>query len=118
MAVQNALRVGQVDFTPYLTSMVVKIQDLDVGSTRTTDGSLKRKRIAIKRSIDLQFRPLTQAESQIVLNAVKEVFFNVTFIDPLEGTKTAKFYVSDRTANSLALDTLMWNNVAFTFTEQ
>lgn len=116
--VQNALKVGQTDFTPYLTSMVVSIQDLDVGSTRTADGKLKRTRVAVKRSIQLQFRPLTQTESQIVLGAITDTFFNVTYIDPLSGTTTKKFYVSDRTANSLALDTLMWNNIAFVLTEQ
>lgn len=118
MAITNVLICKGVDLTPYLTSYQVSIQDLDVGSTRTADGSLKRTRVAIKRSIQVQFKPLTQTESQTVLNAVSDVFFQTQFKDPQAGTLTKQMYVSDRSVPFLGIDNGMWNGLAFSLTEQ
>lgn len=118
MAITNVLVCKGVDLTPYLKEYQVSIMDLDVGSTRTTDGSLKRKRIATKRKISVQFRPLTQAESQIVLNSVADVFFQTQFKDPQAGSLTKQMYVSDRTTPYLGIENGMWNGLAFELTEQ
>ena len=114
----NVLKIGNLDFTPYLTGMTVTIQDIEAEATRTTNGNLKRNRIAVKRNIDLTFKPLTQTESQTILTAITDLFFNVTYIDPQLGTTTKTFYVSDRNAPFLAIDNGMWNGLAFTFSEQ
>lgn len=118
MAITNILSCKGVDFTPYLTSYQVSIMDLDVGSTRNTKGTLIRKRIATKRKIQVQFRPLTQAESQIVLNAVSDQFFQVIFKDPQAGSLTKQMYVSDRTTPFLGIENGMWNGLSFEITEQ
>lgn len=118
MALTNVLVCKGVDLTPFLTSYQVSIMDLDVGTTRTADGSLKRKRIATKRKISVQFKPLNQIESQIVLNAVSDVFFTTAFKDPQAGSLTKQMYISDRTTPYLGIDDGYWNGLSFELTEQ
>lgn len=74
------------------------ISDLDGESNRNADGELIRDRIAVKRKLNLEWGPLTQAETQTLLSAVSSVFFTVTFPDPMSGVVTKTMYVGDRTA--------------------
>ena len=76
----------------------VAVSDLDGESNRNANGELIRDRIAVKRKINLEWGPLTQAEIQTLLNAVSSVFFTVTFPDPMSGVITKTMYVGDRTA--------------------
>jgi hypothetical protein len=118
MAITNVLVCKGVDLTPFLTSYEVTISDIDIDSTRTTDGSFKRTKIATKRKISVQFKPLTQTESQIVLNSVADVFFTAQFKDPQAGTLTKQMYVSERTTPFLGIEDGYWNGLAFELTEQ
>lgn len=74
------------------------VSDLDGESNRNADGELIRDRIAVKRKLNLEWGPLTQAETQTLLSAVSSVFFTVTFPDPMSGVVTKTMYVGDRTA--------------------
>lgn len=74
------------------------VTDLDGESNRNADGELIRDRIAVKRKLNLEWGPLTQAEIQTLLNSVSSVFFTVTFPDPMSGVVTKTMYVGDRTA--------------------
>ena len=76
----------------------VTVSDLDWESNRNAKGELIRDRIAVKRKLNLEWRPLTQTEIQILLNSVSDVFFTVTFPDPELGMITKTMYVGDRTA--------------------
>ncbi|WP_294186341.1 DUF6711 family protein [uncultured Clostridium sp.] len=76
----------------------VTVSDLDGESNRNAKGELIRDRIAVKRKLNLEWRPLTQTEIQTLLNSVSDVFFTVTFPDPELGMITKTMYVGDRTA--------------------
>ena len=74
------------------------VSDLDGESNRNANGELIRDRIAVKRKLNLEWGPLTQAEIQTLLNSVSSVFFTVTFPDPQLGMVTKTMYVGDRSA--------------------
>ncbi|OSA92554.1 UNVERIFIED_ORG: hypothetical protein B2H93_14440 [Clostridium botulinum] len=75
------------------------INDIDAESNRNANGELIRDRIATKRKIELEWGPLDDAECSTILKAVKNVFFEVEFPDPIEGKFMIKtMYVGDRTA--------------------
>ena len=74
------------------------VSDLDGESNRNANGELIRDRIAVKRKLNLEWGPLTQSETQTLLNSVSSVFFTVTFPDPMSGVVTKTMYVGDRTA--------------------
>lgn len=79
-------------------SMSVSISDIDGDTGRNANGTIVRDRVAIKRKIELEWGMLTQAEISQLLNAVSNVFFSVTFIDPQQGKVTKTMYVGDRSA--------------------
>lgn len=84
------------------SDMKVDIADLDGETNRNAKGELIRDRIAVKRKISLEFPPLNASEMSELLNQVKDVFFDVTYPDPMTGgVRTSKFYVGDRTAPAL-----------------
>ena len=74
----------------------VTISDIDYNTTRNAKGDLIRDRIGVKRKLDLDFPPMTQTELTTLLNAVDQVFFNVTYQDPILGLTTKEMYVGDR----------------------
>lgn len=76
----------------------VAISDIDGESNRNAAGDMCRDRIATKRKLNLEWPPLSYADCSILLKAVKDVFFTVTYPDPMEGTMLTKtMYVGDRT---------------------
>ena len=64
------------------------VTDLDGETNRNANGEMIRDRIAVKRKLNLEWGPLTQAEIQTLLSAVSSVFFTVTFPDPMSGMVT------------------------------
>lgn len=75
----------------------VTIADLDGETNRNLNGDLLRDRIAVKRKLNCEWPPLTQDKCSILLKAVKDVFFQVTYPDPMDGVITKTMYVGDRT---------------------
>lgn len=102
--------------------MKVTINDMDGESTRNANGDLIRDRIGVKRKIDFDFPPLTQAEISTLLNAVAPVFFTVTYQDPVLGMTTKTFYVGDRSAPILKYGNgttqLLWEGLDMNFIEK
>lgn len=98
----------------------VAVSDLDGESNRNANGELIRDRIAVKRKINLEWCPLTQAEIQTLLNAVSSVFFTVTFPDPMSGMITKTMYVGDRTAPAYQYvnDEVKWQGLKMNFIEK
>ena len=77
------------------------IQDLDAedGAGRNQQGLMFRYRVAKKGKWTCAWGPLTPAQMSKLLTAVKDEFFELTFVDPDTNTeRTAEFYVGDRTA--------------------
>lgn len=98
----------------------VTISDLDGESNRNTNGDLIRDRIAVKRKLNLEWGPLSQSECSILLKAIKDVFFQVTYPDPMDGVITKTMYVGDRTspAYSVINGVVKWSGIKFNLIER
>ena len=98
----------------------VTVNDLDGESNRNAYGVLIRDRIAIKRKINLEWGPLSQAQISTLLNSVSSVFFTVTFPDPQLGLITKTMYVGDRTspAYQYVNGEVKWSGLKMNFIEQ
>lgn len=109
---------GVVVKTP--SSFEVQISDLDGESNRNAQGDLIRDRIAVKRKLICEWPPLTQTESATLLNAVKDVFFDVTYPDPQLGLVTKTMYVGDRTTPAYQYKNgeVKWSGVKFNLVER
>ncbi|GHV97900.1 hypothetical protein lacNasYZ03_11760 [Lactobacillus nasalidis] len=121
MATYSLIISGTAVKTP--SSFQVTIQDIDAKATRDAKGKLHRDRVATKRKISAQWPPLTLKECSTLLNAVKDEFFTVKYLDPVDGAMaTRTFYVGDRTTPALTfIDNLggyFWKDVSFDLVEQ
>jgi hypothetical protein len=107
---------------PEPTELEVTIQDLDSDkSGRNQNGKLFRDRIAIKRKLKINFPPLTDSDMHKVLNALTDVFFDITYPDPLTGkNRTMEAYVGDRTAPIMLINngSAMWDEMSISLTER
>lgn len=103
-------------------SFSLDIMDIDGETNRNLNGDLLRDRIATKRKIECEWPPLTQSEMSILLKAVSDVFFEVTFPDPQEGMCTKTMYVGDRNAPAYFYNTktkqVEWNGLKMNFIER
>ena len=100
----------------------VTISDLDGESNRNTNGDLIRDRIAVKRKMDCEWPPLAQPEISTLLNAVSDVFFEVTYPDPMDGVITKTMYVGDRSAPAYSYNgstkQVEWSGLKMNFIER
>lgn len=97
----------------------VVISDLDGESNRNANGELLRDRIAVKRKLECEWPLLTTSEASTLLQAVQDVFFTVTYPDPMVGGNTTKtFYVGDRSAPMYNFTLNKWQNIAMNFIEK
>lgn len=100
------------------------IYDLDSENTqRNTLGEMLRDRIAVKRKLICEWPPLTMAEISPILSAVKDVYFEVAYPDPVTGNKqeTKTFYVGDRSAPLLLVrqnGEYWWEGLKMNFVEK
>ena len=100
----------------------VTIADLDASANRSGNGTLYRDRIAVKRTIELNWYLMDAQELSVLLNNMSSVFFPVTYLDPqTNGQRTGTFYVSDRSP-SVAIKnsdgSYSWKDVSFTLVER
>lgn len=103
------------------SEMKVDVADLDGETNRNAKGDLIRDRIAVKRKISLEFPPLSAEEMSQLLNLIQDVFFQVTYPDPLTGgMRTGTFYVGDRTAPALRYRNgqVYWAGLSMNFIER
>ena len=100
----------------------VTIADLDSSANRSSNGTLFRDRVAVKRTIELGWAFLDATELSTVLQAISPVFFSVAYLDPeYNTTRVGTFYVSDRT-QAVAIKqpdgSYKWGNVGFSLVER
>lgn len=109
---------GVVIATP--KSFEVTVSDLDSEAERNANGQLIRDRVAVKRKISLEWGPLTQSKIEVILNAISDVFFTVTYPDPMSGIATKTMYVGDRTAPIYQCinGEVKWNGLKMNFIER
>lgn len=104
-------------------SFKVNVQDIDGNTTRNAAGTMIRDRITTKRKIEAEWGPLSDNEISILLNAVKDQFFQVEYPDPLTGgQRTGTFYVGDRSAPAYSFNDkfkkIKWEGLSMNFVEQ
>lgn len=117
------LEIDGQEVAAYPSAFTVTVLDLDDGesSVRTTNGELSRDRIAVKRQIEMSWGPLTWAQISSIMRSMEDVFFPVTYPDPMTGEyETKTFYVGNRPAPfAVAKDNeIMWTGLKVTLTEQ
>ncbi|RSJ13859.1 DUF6711 family protein [Streptococcus intermedius] len=101
-------------------SFQVGIQDVDGETGRNANGDMVRDRITTKRKLECEWGRLTQSEISEILNAVSEVFFTVSYPDPVNGQMTGTFYVGDRTSPAYTFTNKFkpWSGLKFNLVER
>lgn len=101
------------------TSCSIDISDIDGESNRNAKGEMIRDRIAVKRKINLEWKYLSLQELSVILKAVDDEFFSVSYPDPKEGKViTKRFYVGDRSAACYNYKMNLWENLKFNLVEK
>lgn len=104
--------------TVYLKSLSVDIQDVDLESGRNTNGVMVRKRVAVKRKLNMTFPPMSSTTLSNILTAVSGVSFDVRYFDPqTNGLKTITAYVGDRSMPIYNATMGRWTDVGFNLVE-
>lgn len=103
-------------------SLKVSIQDIDGQTTRTAAGTMIRDRIAVKRKIECEWGALSPDDIRIILNAISNEFFTVSYPDPQYGQSEKIFYCGDRSMPVYSFhpkfSTFMWSGLTVNFIEQ
>ena len=110
------LKIDGVDITPYIVQKGIKWtrSDLDGDEAgRTMDGEMHRDRIGTVTRMDITCLPLSSEDAAVVLNAIYPEFFEVEYIDPMEGHVTKTMYSNNVPAIYIDVDTDMWEGIAF-----
>jgi hypothetical protein len=114
------LKIGGADL-PTPAEYQVGVMDIDQASGRAASGMMVRKRIAVKRKIELTWRALTEDQLSALLNLVSPVFFEVQYVDPVTGgTKSGMFYAGDRSCGALKYTNglIVWKDIKFNLVER
>lgn len=114
---------GTVVVLPAPAEIKWSISDLDGdGSGRNQNGDLFRDRVAVKRKIECSWLPMSAAKMAVLLTAVSDPFFKLTYPDALTGkNRTMTCYVGDRSAPILrpeADGTWLWGEMSMNFIER
>ena len=72
--------------------------DLDSeDSFRSLSGEMQRDRITVKVKLECRWNGLTAQQMRQLLQAMDDVFFDINYFDPYQGSYVTKtFYVGDR----------------------
>lgn len=117
------LQINYREIAEYPATFQVTILDLDDGdsSVRTSDGTLNRERITVKRQIDMTWNALPMDKISALLQSMDGVFFDFTYPDPMIGSYTTKkMYVGNR-PSTIPFEKdgeLWWNGLKITLTER
>ncbi|GJM84264.1 hypothetical protein HMSSN139_67600 [Paenibacillus sp. HMSSN-139] len=117
------IKVNGVPLVASPSEFRVTILDLDDAdsSVRTADGTLNRDRITVKRQVEIGWNALTLIQISQILKAMKDVFFDFTFPDPMEGAYiTRRMYIGDRpTPMAFERNGVIWyKDLKYTLTER
>lgn len=104
-------------FTYSFQDYTVQFDSLaDENSGRTDDGVMKIKYIwSAIRKVNIKLPPMTQADISKILSQVQGQEYSLTYLDPIKGIYTSKFYTSASSAdlyNGVLYDGL-WRGAAF-----
>ena len=114
-----------VDVTGYLSvddGYKVTRNDLDSPKAgRMLSGKMVRGRVTSKEKIECKARPLTQEESEILLNLIYPEYIQVRYLSPRRGVVTTRVYSNTVPASFLREKpdgTLQWHEISFPLVEE
>ena len=120
-------KVNNVDMLPYIADGGIDWDEEDIDADgsgrRLNTASMDREIVAAKEYITLNFRPLSVAESQIVLRAASAAKFVTIYtnIHPKYGTIMKSMYNAKRHAVIKYLredNEMQWSGISLKFTEE
>ena len=116
-------KIDGKDFTDILPEGYLRWSrnDLDSDQTgRTLDGIMHRTRIAIKAKLSITTKRLTTQKLMELNAALKPSFISVTYLDPIDGVVTKKFYGSsvESTTQIVMGGETYWTGTTFNLIEQ
>lgn len=86
---------------------------------RTEDTVMDKKRIGQIVKLDLSWNGLTLGEASTVLKAFNPEYFNVCYLDAMQGKfVTSEFYVGNRSVPLYDARRGLWSNVTFNIIER
>jgi hypothetical protein len=98
------IKINNTEIPEYPKEFTVTVLDLDdsEATTRASDGTLTRDRVAVKRKVDISWGPLEWNKISLILSMMSGVFFDLYYPDPMAGIYVTKtFYVGNRPAPML-----------------
>jgi len=119
------LKINGVEIAAYpkpgeFKATVMDLDDADV-TLRTSDGTMHRGRVAVKRQIEMSFAPLAWDKIASILQAMSDQYFDFYYPDPMTGGYTTKrMYVGNRPA-AVPFEKggiMYWDGLQITLTEQ
>lgn len=111
----------EINNTPIPSPSKFKPGIMDINKAeRNAKGEMLIDRIATKRKLELSWSKLEVDELKTLLSLVSNVFFFVSYPDPLEGVTTKTFYVGDRNTPMFSYTNgkAVWKDVAMNFIEK
>ena len=118
-------KINGIDMLPYVAFQGLKWTRNDIDGPdagRNMAGTMLRQRVTTKVRLDVTCRPLTSAESHIVLSAIKPEYVTVQYTDPEEGTTVTKsMYANNNPASFLIRKKNgeeYWNGITFPLVER
>lgn len=118
------LNIDGVDILPYVDGKGISWQRNDVDSPdagRTLDGRMHRGRVATKMRLDISCKPLSTAQTKILLKLIKPEFVTVEYTDPMEGEVVKTMYsnnVPATVAKILPSGGVLWEGIRFPLVER
>ena len=115
--------INGVDFSGYIKFRGFKWTRNDVDGPdagRTMDALMHRERVATKIRLDISCRPLTQAETSRLLNAILPEYVSVRYQDPMYGVVTKTMYSNNNPASYCIRkqNGEYWDGIEFPLVEQ
>lgn len=117
---KTLIQIGATDLTQYVKSYKVDYNVLVKDDGRNAMGTLTVNILSRKYKVNVVFRPTSDAEMAMILNAISAFKFNLTFWDPkTQATVTKTVYISTPSADmySDAGFAKTYNDIAVNFIE-
>lgn len=117
-------KINGVDCLPYVDDGGLSWSRNDIDSDkagRTMDGTMHRGRVAMKRRLDINCKPLTTQETMVLLNLIRPEFVEVEYTDPMDGLIYATMYSNNIPATVMTIDNdgnAVWKGIKFPLIEQ
>lgn len=106
---------------PSPTAAAVNMEDLEVSAERDANGYLHRERARQGvRKVSFTYNVMTQEELSALLKMLTPVFFDLTYLDPIDGVKTIEAYCAKKDTEliSAVLYNGLYRNVKFNCVER